>query len=89
VFSIRSVKETARNDEAGLLVLDPDPRSFESASTLFASIQERYADEFVEVYAPLEWATEAEKNRIRRIVRQPVLEEIEANCRTSEQGAQP
>jgi len=80
VFSIRSAREMSRNDEQGILVLGDPPELFENASTLFASINERYADEFVEVYAPIEWSTEAEKNFVRRKVKQPIFEVIETNC---------
>jgi len=80
VFSIRSAREMSRNDEQGILVLGDPPELFENASTLFASINERYADEFVEVYAPIEWSTEAEKNSVRRKVKQPIFEVIETNC---------
>jgi HD superfamily phosphohydrolase len=82
VFNIRSVREMSRNDEAGILiagVAGQPPKPFEDESTLFASINERYADEFVEVYAPIDWNTETEKNTIRRKLREPILKIIEDN----------
>jgi hypothetical protein len=80
VFSIRSVKETSRNEESGILVARDTPRPFTQESTLFNSINEQYADESVEVYAPVSWPTNAEKSRIRRLVRGPVIELIESIC---------
>lgn len=81
-FSIRSVREMSRNDEAGILVAgatEQSPKPFEDESTLFASINERYADEFVEVYAPIEWNTETEKKTVRRKLREPMLKIVEEN----------
>jgi hypothetical protein len=86
VFSIRSAREMSRNDEQGILVLGEPPELFENASTLFASINERYADEFVEVYAPIEWSTETEKNTIRKELRQPILEVINEKCSQEMKG---
>jgi hypothetical protein len=54
-----------------------DPEPFEEASSLFASIDARYSDEFVEVYAPVDWDTDAEKSRIRRVAREMILKLIE------------
>ena len=88
VFSIRSVKETSRNNEAEILVLDHEPQPFEKASTLFASINERYADEYVEIYAPVEWETLTEKSRIREKVESPVLELIEEHYKAEEEGVE-
>jgi len=87
IFTIRSVRETSRDDEAGILVADKGRKPFDQASTLLASIDKRYADEFVEVYAPVEWPTEADKNRIRRMVEVPILELIETHCGKSAEGA--
>jgi hypothetical protein len=81
-FNIRSVRETSRNDEAGILIAGEagqPPKPFEDESTLFASINERYADEFVEVYAPIEWNNETEKKTIRRKLREPIFKIIEDN----------
>jgi len=80
VYSIRSVREISRNDEAGILVAGPTPRPFEEKSTLFASINERYSDEFVEVYAPVEWDSDTGKKKaIRRKLKEPILKIIEGN----------
>lgn len=55
-FGIKSVKEMSRNDEAGILVKDGTTKAhFEDMSALFASIQEGYKEEYVEVYAPILW----------------------------------
>jgi hypothetical protein len=79
IFNIRSVRETSRNDSAPILVArrSQDPEPFEEASSLFASIDARYSDEFVEVYAPVDWDTDAEKSRIRRVAREMILKLIE------------
>jgi HD superfamily phosphohydrolase len=86
IFSIRSVRETSRNDEAGILVAGQTPEPFVEASRLFASINERYTDEFVEVYAPVEWATDADKHRIRRQAREPILRLIEERSQVTVGG---
>lgn len=86
-FSIRSVRQMSRNDEAGILVQrEPRPRPFGEESTLFKSINERYSDEFVEVYAVVEWGTQADKKRIRRDLREPIMELIAEKCRDYLEG---
>lgn len=82
VYNIRSVREISRNDEAGILVAgvaEQEPKPFEEKSTLFASINERYADEFIEVYAPVKWDDDTEKKAIRRKLKEPILKIIEEN----------
>jgi HD superfamily phosphohydrolase len=87
-FNIKSVRETSRNEEEGILVdTSPKPRQFIDESTLFASINEGYVDQFVEVYAPVAWETTAEKKRIRREAYEPIKNLIENQCRESSKGA--
>src|SRR6266436_6987297 len=54
-YQIKSVRESSRNDEASILVgKSPNPPGkFEEESVLFSSINERFADQYVEVYAPI------------------------------------
>jgi HD superfamily phosphohydrolase len=77
IFNIRNVREMSRNDEAGILVGSDPPKQFESASTLFASINKKLADWFVEVYAPVEWATPTDKLKVKQTIEQPVLKLLE------------
>ncbi|MCY3018442.1 MAG: HD domain-containing protein [Planctomycetota bacterium] len=87
-FSVKSVRETARNDEAGILVAtEPKPRPFEAESRLFASINERYVDEYVEVYAPVTWSTAAERKRIRRECEKPIRTLLANRCASAVKGA--
>jgi HD superfamily phosphohydrolase len=64
-YQIKSVRESSRNDEASILVgKSPNPPGkFEEESVLFSSINERFADQYVEVYAPISWRDHAERNR--------------------------
>jgi uncharacterized protein len=85
-FNIKSVRETSRNEEAGILVATaPEPRHFTDESALFRSISEGYVEQFVEVYAPVSWLHE-QKNRIRRENRDAIKDRIEACCRTAAEG---
>lgn len=77
VYDIKSVKEMSRNDEAGIMIAkDPAPVPFEEESALFKSINEGYKEESVEVYAPVEWQTPAERKEIIRKVHEPIQEII-------------
>jgi HD superfamily phosphohydrolase len=88
-FDIKSVRESSRNEEAGILVAtEPIPKLFTDKSTLFASINEGYVDQSVEVYAPIEW-DQTEKNRIRRECREAIKGLIEERCQQSAKGVQP
>ena len=78
VFNIKSVKEMSRNDESGVLMAtDPEPVPFEQESTLFASIQNEYKEEFVEIYAPMEWSTRADRDKLCGKLRDPLRAIIE------------
>lgn len=80
-FAIKSARTSSRNDEAGILVAcEPKPRPFEQESTLFRSIRERYSDAFIEVYAPVNWETVAERTGFRAQLAQPIGELIADEC---------
>lgn len=76
-YQIKSVRESSRNDEASILVARAGqmPGNFEDESVLFSSINERLADEYVEVYAPVTWSDHAERTRHLNSVT-PILKEI-------------
>ena len=87
-FDIKSVRESSRNEEEGILVnSSPAPKPFIDESTLFASINEGYVDRFVEVYAPFVWETPADKKRIRRETYEPIKNLIEEYCKKALTGA--
>jgi HD superfamily phosphohydrolase len=78
-YQIQSVRESSRNSEASILVAKAAlRRPFEEESTLFSSINERMADEYVEVYAPVSWANHSDRDRHKNAL-EPVLKEIIAN----------
>jgi HD superfamily phosphohydrolase len=86
-FDIKSVRESSRNEEAGILVAtSPNPRPFTDESTLFASINEGYVDQFIEVYAPVVWETPTDKNKIRRECCEPIRTLIEKHCLEAVKG---
>jgi uncharacterized protein len=64
-YAIRSAREMSRNDEAPVIVAIPGHgvRTLEQESTLFASIDERLSDQYIEVYAPIEWKNHAEREQ--------------------------
>ena len=86
IFDIRSVKEMSRNDEGEILVIEDPPERFSEASTLFNSINERYSEESVDVYAPVDWKTETDKHKTRRDARDPIMEVIETECQQAMEG---
>ncbi len=87
-FSIRSVREMSKNDEAGILVARQEPEPFDEVSTLFRSINEGFADEFVEVYAPVAWETPTDKVRVRRRLQADIIEVITEKCKSLMEGVQ-
>ncbi len=64
-YQIKSVREASRNDEASILVeKSPNlPGKFEEESVLFSSINERFSDQYVEIYAPISWNDHADRTR--------------------------
>ena len=81
-FDIRSVRETSRDDERSIMVETfAGPRPFEEESALFASINEKYSDGYIEVYAPVHWENYTQRKGIREKLKQPIRELIEDRCR--------
>jgi HD superfamily phosphohydrolase len=86
-FDISSVRSSSRNDEMSILVLTRrGPKPFEEASTLFESIDERYKEGFVEVYAPVTWETRAERSKAVRALDEPIREILLRENRAKAQG---
>jgi uncharacterized protein len=87
-FDIKSVRETSRNDEEGILVArTPAPLAFTEESMLFQSISEGYVDRIIEVYAPVDWETPADRKRTLRECRDRVRSSIEERCLEATKGA--
>lgn len=82
-FDIKSVRTSSRNDEGSIMVAHSQkPKSFEDESPLFSSINERYAEGCVEVYAPVSWPTRSDRQRIKASLHQPIREAIESTAKT-------
>jgi hypothetical protein len=72
-FDVKSVRTTSRNDESGIIVARSNQkRPFEEESTLFASINEQYADGFIEIYAPVGWESRSQRQKARRELHDPI-----------------
>lgn len=67
-FSIKSVREQARNSEASIIVVGLDaekPAIFEAKSALFKSIDEAVQEKYVEVYAPVAYGDDKQKKKLK------------------------
>jgi len=87
-FSIKSVREMSQNDEAGILIQGESPRLFLDESSLFASIQKGFEEQFVEVYAPAEWASPKERTDLCDQLREPLRKIIENGVSSEKQGSE-
>jgi uncharacterized protein len=87
-FDIKSVKEMSRNDEASILVdKKPDPIPFEQASALFESINESFNEEFIEVYAPVNWNNHTERDKHTDRLREKIIDAIQQHITPLAEGA--
>lgn len=78
-YSIKSAREMARNDEADILVeTERGIRDFQDASTLFASIQTRFNESYLDVFVPVEWDNHEDRNRILKRAVKPVCDAVES-----------
>ena len=64
-----------------MIARKPTPIPFDQGSTLFASIDEGYAEATIEVYAPVDWDTRTERSRILKSVREPLQDAISATVK--------
>lgn len=64
-YRIQSVREQSRNSEGMVYIVRDDgtPVPFEEESTLFRSIDEAQKDEYLDIYAPVEFGDAREKGR--------------------------
>jgi len=64
-FKVQSVRMQSKNEEEPIMVDSSStvPKSFEDESALFRSINEAEKDEFIEIYAPVEFADETDKRK--------------------------
>ncbi|VTR91110.1 Uncharacterized protein OS=Microlunatus phosphovorus (strain ATCC 700054 / DSM 10555 / JCM 9379 / NBRC 101784 / NCIMB 13414 / VKM Ac-1990 / NM-1) GN=MLP_52680 PE=4 SV=1: HD [Gemmata massiliana] len=77
-YGIKSARESSRNDEEGILVnVKPAPQPFTDESTLFKSINEQYSDNFVVVFAPIEWPNPDTKDALRARWKEPIRSMIQ------------
>lgn len=67
-YMFNSVKEQSKDNEASILVLtkDNEKSNFEQESTLFHSIDEKQNDDFLEIYAPIEFHGQENKEKKKR-----------------------
>jgi HD superfamily phosphohydrolase len=89
-FAIKSVRESSRNDESGIMVdKAPRPVPFEQESTLFRSINEKMNEEYCEVYAPIEWDTATERKKVCLEIQKEIFDCINDKCvmKTPRKGA--
>jgi HD superfamily phosphohydrolase len=81
-LSFESARTVSRNDERGIQILKAEgPKSFDEESTLFRSIDEKFVEEYVEVYAPVEWSTPTDKGRIRRECEPKIISILDKTAR--------
>lgn len=64
-FTIKSVREMSRDSEGEIIIVDRDEslKRFEKESTVFDSIDESLKDVNFEIYAPIEYDDQIDKNR--------------------------
>jgi hypothetical protein len=81
-YGIKSARESSRNDEEGILVsVKPSPQHFTDESTLFKSINEAYADNFIVIFAPIQWPNPIERDDLRGRWADPIRKLIQEECK--------
>ncbi len=77
-YSQKSVRAQSRNDEGPILVRQGSRvTTFEEASTLFKSINEKMIRANFALYAPVEHANPAERRKMQTKLREPILKCLE------------
>lgn len=88
-YELPSVRKSVQNNEGFFQVQDDDGNveTFDRASLLFRSIEDAGGEEWVEVYAPADWASAKEKKRITSEAQKAIQRVIEAECSAGKTGA--
>lgn len=73
-FTIKSVRETSRDSEGGIIIIDRigNKKNFEEESTVFSSIDESMKDISFEVYAPLQYTDQKDKKTKIKLIGQEI-----------------
>ena len=81
-YTIKSVRESSRNDDAGMMVAGPgNPKPFEEESTLFGSMDEKMNEAYCELYVPVEWESPTERKRECEALREKIFTCINELCK--------
>lgn len=76
-YQIQSVRTSAKNNEAGILVEKAGLLGkFEDESVLFSSIDGELSSEYVEVYAPVHWPTRADREKLLKTLKDGIKDII-------------
>jgi hypothetical protein len=77
-YTLKSVRTQSRNDEGPILVRnDSGVTTFEEASDLFRSIDEKMIRPHFALYAPVEYQNPSERRAMQTKLREPVLKCLE------------
>ncbi len=77
-YGIKSARESSRNETENILVnVRPNPQPFTDESTLFRSINEAYSDNFIVIFAPIEWPNPGTKDDLRASWKESIREIIQ------------
>lgn len=77
-YTLKSVRAQSRNDEGPILVRQSNgPTTFEEASVLFRSIDEKLVRPHFAIYAPVEYGNPAERRSMQAKLREPIVKCLE------------
>jgi HD superfamily phosphohydrolase len=80
-FTIKSVRESSRNEENQVLVRCGDrPRYFTDESKLLGSINEAFSDDLFKIYAPIKWPDPIKRDELRQSWKPQIRELVEKQC---------
>jgi hypothetical protein len=76
-YTNRSVRTQSGENDSSILVDSQPPVPFEEESPLFQSIKEKINEPFVEIYAPVDYASPAQRNKLKYFLNEVIASKIE------------
>ena len=76
-YTNRSVRTQSGENDSSVLVDRPTPVPFEEESSLFKSIKEKINEPFVEIYAPVDYDSMAQRKKLRYFLDEVIADKIE------------
>jgi len=85
-YNVKSVYETVKNEEPILVDKEPKPIPFNQESEIFRSIEPKFSESYIEIYAPLLYDNAFVRDKLLKDLSDPITELLINKCKIDKGG---